>query len=352
MIIKQIHIVNFKNHQNFKLHFEKNVVCFVGLNGMGKTNLLDAIYFSCVGKSYFSSQDSFCMKENESFFRIETHFENDKIEITQAVGKRKKIVFNDIAITKLSQYIGHFPVVVIAPDDNVLILGGSEERRKFVNMALAQTDKNYFESLQTYEKVLDQRNALLKQAEYKPLDTNLLAIYDQKLAPLAQYIYEKRTLYIAEIALFFQKALQEIAAINEKVEIRYKTALNTESMQVLLQKSVEKDKLLKRTNVGIHKDDFDFTLNGKSLKNYGSQGQQKSFLLALKLAQHHYLQAKLNKKAFFIIDDIFDKLDQKRSENLVKFVSENVDQVFISHTNEKTLHDKVKGMEYQIVSVN
>lgn len=356
MNIQKIHIINYKNHKNLSLEFNKNIVCIVGKNGIGKTNILDAIYYSCIGKSYFTSSDKNCVHYDEDFFRLETEFISDKKhDSTQKIiisfQKKKKITLEDLLIKKLSDYIGHFPIVVIAPDDNIILLGGSEERRKIIDQTLMQTDKEYFSKLLKYNKFISQRNALLKNSYDSILDMNLLEIYNQELIPLANYIHSKREDFIKELLIFFNKAFSYISNDKEVFKIEYLSTLNEYSYENLLKENLEKDKILRRTTTGIHRDDLEFFMNDVKIKTFGSQGQQKTFLLALKLAQHDYLQNKLNKSVFFIIDDIFDKIDSQRSKNLISFVSEHIGQVFVSYTNKTILENKFKNIDYQLIEL-
>lgn len=351
MNIKQIHIVNYKNHENIKLNFEKNVVCFVGLNGVGKTNILDAIHFSCVGKSYFSGTDKICMRDIAQFFRLETNFVDNKVVVTLEKGKRKKIVLNDAPVGKLSNFMGKFPIVVIAPDDNVIILGGSEERRKLIDHTLAQTDAQYFQHLNDYNKILIQRNALLKKNDDRNLDIALLEIYNEKLIPPAEYIYNSRKKFIEEIKPHFDKAYKAICEEKEAFTIHYESKLSSKPLGELFKNSMAKDAILKRTTEGIHKDDLIFMMDDFKVKQYSSQGQQKTYLMSLKLAQYFYLKEKLEKPTFFIIDDIFDKLDTKRSKNLINFVCEKGNQVFISHTSKSMLEKELKDVDFQLIEI-
>lgn len=351
MNIQKLHIINYKNHQNLSLQFNKNVVCIVGENGVGKTNILDAIHFACLGKSYFTTSDKNCVKYNEVFFRIEAEFETNELVITYEKSKKKKVVLDDVPIKKLSNYLGNFPVVVIAPDDNVILLGGSEERRKIIDQTLIQTNFEYFQKLTTYQKIITQRNALLKKSFNAYLDLTLLEIYNQELIPLAEYIHKERKKFIQEILPFFENAYSNISKKKEIFDIQYLSPLNEANYADILKSNLEKDRILKRTTSGIHKDDLDFYMNEVKIKTFGSQGQQKTFLLALKLAQHDYLQKKLSKSVFFIIDDIFDKIDTARSKNLIKFVSEHLGQVFISYTNKQFLENKFKDIDYQLIEL-
>ena len=355
MNIHKIHIINYKNHKKKSLDFHKSIICIVGENGIGKTNILDAIYYSCMGKSYFTSSDKNCVNYKNSFFRIETSFLTSEKEqnliVTYEKGKRKKIVLDDLQIKKLSDFMGTFPIVVIAPDDNIILLGGSEERRKIIDQTIIQTNKEYFIKLMEYNKIISQRNALLKNSYNGNLDIHLLEIYNENLIPLAEYINLKRKEFIVDLLPFFNKAYASISNEKEIFEINYISKLNSYSYRELLTSNFEKDKILKRTTTGIHKDDLDFFMNNVKIKTFGSQGQQKTFLLALKLAQHDYLQNKLSKSVFFIIDDIFDKIDSERSENLISFVSQHIGQVFVSYTNKNILEKKFKNIDYQLIEL-
>ncbi len=351
MNIQKLHIVNYKNHENLILNFKKNIVCFVGENGIGKTNVLDAIHYTCIGKSYFTSSDKNCIAYNNFFFRIVSTLNENEIVITYESSKKKQIVLNDIKIKKLSEYLGVFPIVVIAPDDNIILLGGSEERRRYINQTLVQTNKKYFLKLNEYKKILAQRNAFLKTSFNRFLDLDLMATYNEKLIPLAKYIYKERNHFIEEIIPFFENSYEKIANKKETFRIEYKSQLKENDYKMLLTESLEKDKILKRTTAGIHKDDLVFYMNDVKIKTFGSQGQQKTFLLALKLAQYEYLQKKLSKSVFFIIDDIFDKIDTDRSKNLISFVSKHLGQVFVSYTNKNILERKFKDVDYQLIEL-
>ena len=336
MFIHKLHLTNYKNHEKKIFSFKEKMNAFVGLNGAGKTNILDAIYFLCIGKSYFSSYDKHCIKHDEGFFRLQTDIEttgNNDIVLTYELGKRKKIKVNDIPLSKAADHIGHFPIVVVAPNDNVLILGGAAERRKFIDLSISQINRTYLENLIKYNNVLSQRNALLKQIEKKGLNKSLLAIYNEDLISYAKLIFDERKLFIKKIEQFFNESFQYLSAKNEGFSIQYKSDLLEYGLGDLLDNSLQKDIILKRTTKGIHKDDLVFNMGDELLKDFGSQGQQKTFLLALKLTQFNFLKAQLNKVPLFIIDDIFDKLDSKRSQNLVKFLAKQRGQVFISNTD-------------------
>lgn len=344
MFIHKLQLTNYKNHEKKVFSFTKRINAFVGLNGVGKTNILDAIYFLCIGKSYFSSFDKYGVKHEESFFRLVTEIEDeniDQIVLTFEQGKRKKIIVNDVLLNKAADHIGQFPIVVVAPNDNVLILGGSAERRKFIDISISQVDKVYLDNLIKYNNVLTQRNALLKQVEKKGLNKSLLAIYNDDLVKYGQIVFEKRKLFVEHIKAFFKESFEYLSAKNEDFSIEYKSDLIENDLTELLEKSLNKDLILKRTNKGIHKDDLIFSMGDEFLKDFGSQGQQKTFLLALKLTQFNFLKAQLNKVPLFIVDDIFDKLDKERSKNLIQFLAKQNGQVFISNTDKHIFQELI-----------
>ncbi|MGB1247316.1 MAG: DNA replication/repair protein RecF [Chitinophagales bacterium] len=355
MFLKEIKLVNFKNHTKSQFSFTEKVVCFVGLNGIGKTNVLDAIHFSCIGKSYFSSADKNCINQNDTFFRLEANIEKSdkthKIVATLQKGRRKKIEVNDIPYGKITEHVGRFPLVIVAPDDNVLILGSSEERRKLLDRTLAQAFPNYLQFLTKYNKILAQRNALLKDTAHKEIDFSLLEIYDSQLVPLGKAIFEQREQFVAEIIPFFNQCYQRIAGKNEALSLVYKSQLIDDDFATLLKKSLAKDKILQRSTCGVHKDDVVFMMGEERIKTFGSQGQQKTFLLALKLSIFAYLKEKLELEPLFLIDDMFDKLDENRGLHLVKYVHNNLGQVFITHTHEQSFVKKMGGLSFQLIAI-
>lgn len=355
MFIQQLQLINFKNHENKFFSFKEKFNCFTGLNGVGKTNILDAIYFICIGKSYFTSADKNCMRFDESFFRITSTFKNevkkDEIVVKLEKGKRKKIELNEVLVPKLADYVGRYPVVIVAPDDNVLILGASDERRKFIDQTLSQADNYYLKALSTYQKVLSQRNALLKSAEKKGLDKNLLEVYNAQLIPLGETIFTKRKAFVTEIEPFFNKIYKEISQGKELFVLKYKSHLKEEKFSDLLQSSFQKDLILQRTTKGIHRDDLIFSMNNEALKNFGSQGQQKTFLLALKLAQYEFLKKEKGVSPIFLIDDMFDKLDSERGANLLNYIAKSIQQVFLTHTNKTDLEPMIIDQNYVIFEI-
>ena len=309
MHLETIKLTNFKNYESANLAFSPELNAFVGLNGTGKTNLLDAIYYACMCKSYFLALDSDVILRGSDFLRVDAVFQkNDKRErIVAKVQARKRKIFerNDVPYAALSDHIGLLPVVMIAPDDTDLIKEGSEERRRFVDNALSQLDNLYLRHLMFYNKIVEQRNAALKkwseneakngQKHENTEGSNwayLIDTYDQQLLASANYIFEKRTVFIREFEPVFNQFYKKITDERETVSIVYESQLLTDNFSDLLIKNREKDRYLQRTSAGIHKDNLSFEMNGKPIRKFGSQGQLKSFVIALKLAQYHILRIK------------------------------------------------------------
>lgn len=338
MKLKTITLVNFKNYEKLQLSCAAKLNFLVGPNGAGKTNLLDAIYYLCFCKSYFNSSEQQNVRHQQRFFRLDGVFmlngiaENIVAKI--ALNKRKEIVRNDLAYSKLSQHIGLLPLVMIAPDDIQLVKAGSEARRKLLDSTLSQIDKGYLKTLIQYHKLLQQRNAYLKKCyEEQSFDIALLQIYDEQLVPLGIQLYHQRKKAIGELLVLLQKYYEWISDGKEEVNCVYKSSLNKSGFAQILHQNLLQDRHLQRTTDGLHRDDLLFEINNYPLKKFGSQGQQKSFLIALKLAQYQLLKQKHNTTPILLLDDIFDKLDPIRTRKLVDaVVSDDFGQVFISDT--------------------
>ena len=313
---------------------------------MGKTNLLDAIHVLCLGKSHFMSTDQNLVRTGEDFFRLQAKFRklDEKEDIVVKYKLRGKKVFerNKIAYKRLADHVGLLPLVIIAPDDAGLILNGSEERRRFLDFILVQFDSQYMTQLLRYNQIIEQRNALLKSADHpKEVDISLLEVYDAQLPEPAKYIFAKRTEFIEKLYPVFQAYYEEISGGKEVVEISYKSHLQQDSMADLLLLSRDKDLILQRTSKGIHKDDLILELKGKTLKQFASQGQLKSYLLAMKLAQYELLRQAREVTPILLLDDIFDKLDANRVKHLLSLLIEHqFGQIFITDTHE----DRVEGI--------
>lgn len=340
MWLKQLSVLNFKNYTDSNLHFLPEVNAFTGSNGAGKTNLLDAIHYLSLCKSYFNPIDSQHIKSGEEYFMVQGEFErNDRPDLISCSLKRnqkKQFKRNKKDYPRLADHIGQFPLVMISPNDTLIILEGSEERRKFVDNVISQTDNRYLDTLIAYNKVLLQRNVLLKNIKEKGVfDIGLLEVLNMQLVEVGQVIYHKRKAFMEKFTPSFQRHYQYLSDSAEEVSLVYDSQLHGADFTQLLESSLEKDRILERTTKGIHKDDLLFTIHREMpLKKFGSQGQQKSFLIALKLAQYTYLHEQNKFKPLLLLDDIFDKLDDQRTRKLMQMVSnEEFGQIFITDTD-------------------
>ncbi|MDR0969040.1 MAG: DNA replication/repair protein RecF [Lentimicrobiaceae bacterium] len=350
MHLQQLKLSNFKSYTEAKIAFSDKINCFIGLNGAGKTNLLDAVYYLSFCKSYFTSVDRQNIRHEADFFSIHgtyQHLENEKNQVSCVQKKEGKKSFrmNKKEYTRLADHIGKIPLVMISPYDRDLINDGSELRRKFIDGMISQFDANYLDTLLQYNKTLLQRNSQLKQfAENNYYDSELLALWDEKLMALSAPIYRTRIDFLECYKPLFQKYYEILSGGTEKITIQYESHLKDEPLSELFRQSLYRDRTNCYTNVGIHKDDFLFLLNDYPLKKYGSQGQQKSFLLALRLAQFDYTFEKLNYKPILLLDDIFDKLDDQRVARLVQLVGDNYfGQVFITDTQRERIEQLFVG---------
>jgi len=338
MWLKNITLLNFKNYSDANISFSKTVNAFVGNNGAGKTNLLDAIHYLCLCKGYFNPIDTQQIKTNEDLFMIQGDFErlekNEKITCGVKRNQKKQFKRNKKEYNKLASHIGLFPLVMISPYDTNIIMEGSEERRRFMDNVISQTDANYLDELILYNKHLLNRNALLKQiAITKSYDPSLLEIYNDQLVASGYRIFKKRQEFMKDFIPLFNKYYNYLTEGNELVGLQYQSQLIDTPFEQLLLQSIEKDKVLERTTMGIHKDELVFTITEMPLKKFGSQGQQKSFVIALKLAQYDYLQQHKGFKPLLLLDDIFDKLDDNRVSKLMEMVSHHdFGQIFITDT--------------------
>ncbi|MFN0290794.1 DNA replication/repair protein RecF [Pedobacter helvus] len=354
MWLKNLTLLNFKNYNAADLSFSKTVNAFVGNNGAGKTNLLDAIHYLCLCKSYFNPIDSQQIKAGEELFLVQGDFDRDdkkeKISCGLKRNHKKSFKRNKKEYDKLADHIGLFPVVMISPYDINLIMDGSEERRKFIDNVISQTDSKYLDELIIYNKHLLNRNALLKQiAVTRTLDVALLQILDEQLMRSGNLIFEKRKQFLLDFIPLFNKHYHFLTSDAEQVSLTYLSQLNENSFEDLLKHSLEKDRLLERTTTGIHKDELQFEIAGMPMKKFGSQGQQKSFLIALKLAQYSYLQKYKNFKPLLLLDDIFDKLDNNRIHKLMEMVSHHdFGQIFITDANKNRVEAVFSEIEVDI----
>lgn len=335
--------MNFKNYEEAELVLSASVNAFTGDNGAGKTNLLDAIHYLSLCKSYFNPIDSQQIKNSADFFMVLGAFDKDGtrevISCSLKRNQKKQFRRNKKEYQRLADHIGLFPSVMISPNDVSIITEGSEERRRFIDNVISQTDSHYLDELIVYNKNLLNRNALLKHiAESGQFDPALMDIIDDQLVASGEKIFEKRKAFMAIFIPVFKKHYQYITEEAEQAELIYESPLFNEDFRTLLRKTMERDSFLHRTTIGIHKDDLNFSVNDMPMKKFGSQGQQKSFLIALKLAQYSFLQLKKGFKPLLLLDDIFDKLDDKRIKKLMQMVShDDFGQIFITDTSRERI---------------
>ena len=359
MFLKELSLTNYKNFESLKFSFDTKIICFVGLNGVGKTNILDSIYHLSYTKSYFNPIPSQNIKHGETFFfisgRYMIHDKEENILVSLKKGDKKIIKRNNKLYKKFSDHIGKIPLVLISPDDRNLIIEGSETRRKFIDGIISQTDKEYLNNLIDYNKTLKQRNALLKM--FYDNSENIrktIDIYDRQLSSDAHKIYDKRKEFLNEFIPIFKSRYKELSNDKENVEIKHSSDISPDqNLYKLLKNSLEKDLKFQYTTKGIHKDDLNLNLDNFPIKKYGSQGQQKTFLIAMKLAQFDYL-SKLDSKPILLLDDIFDKLDDARVKQIINLVNqEKFNQIFISDTNKTRSENIIKKVNksYKIFEI-
>ena len=349
MYLKKISLFNYKNFSEANFDFDNKINCFVGKNGIGKTNVLDAIFHLSYGKSYFNPLAVQNIKHGEEFFVIEGEFEKkDRSEIvicSLKKGQKKILKRNGKQYDKFSEHIGFIPLVIISPADRDLIVEGSETRRKFIDTVISQLDSTYLNQLIQYQKTLSQRNALLKYfALNQVFETDTLSIYNQQLDELGKIIFEKRKVFLADFVPIFNKHHQTITGSAETVQLVYESQLFEKDLLQLLQESINKDRVLQYTSAGIHKDDLSFEIDHYPIKKFGSQGQQKSFLIALKLAQFEFVKKNSGENPILLFDDIFDKLDETRVGKIIEMVNNSdFGQLFISDTHPERTEAIIKS---------
>lgn len=358
MKIKRLDIVNYKNIAEASIDCSPGFNCFIGNNGMGKTNILDALYHLSMCKSFFNLPDSQNIRHGEPFFVLQGEYEREGegLDIYCGVKRGQKKVFkkNKKAYERLSEHIGLIPLVMISPADSVLIDGGSEERRRFIDGVISQCDTLYLQHLIRYNRIVSQRNVLLKEHIGIPLDGDMVAVWDDQLAESGSVILNKRRDFIELFGERFQYFYNRITAGKEKVSLTYSTTIKDGDFLGCLQRSFARDRMLLYTTVGIHRDDIVLELEEYPVKRLGSQGQKKSFLTALKFAQFAYLAEQKGIKPLLLLDDIFDKLDEERVKQIIRLVSEeNFGQVFITDTNREHIDEILQThvVEYKIYQV-
>ena len=359
MFLKKISVLNYKNFSEANFDFDAKINCFVGKNGIGKTNILDAIYHLANGKSYFNPLAVQNIKHGEEFFVVDGEFEKnertEQILCSLKKGQKKILKRNSKLYEKFSDHIGFIPLVIISPADRDLIIEGSETRRKFIDSVISQLDNSYLQKLIQYQKIISQRNALLKYfALNHVFESDTLSIYNEQLNELGQAIFEKRQHFLADFIPIFNKYHQEITNSSETVQLVYQSDLFEKDTLTLLEENLNKDRALQYTSVGVHKDDLSFEIDNYPIKKFGSQGQQKSFLIALKLAQFDFVKKQSGEKPILLFDDIFDKLDEFRVSKIIEMVNnEEFGQLFISDTHPERTENIVKTthQSYKIFNI-
>lgn len=354
MHIENLTLFNFKNYEDFDTQFSPYINCIAGNNGAGKTNLLDAIHYLCLTKSSLLSTDSLLIRHGEGFFMVKGDFlkEDNKHTIHASLKTRQKKVIkcNDVHYEKISEHIGKFPVVLISPNDTDLIREGSEIRRKFIDLIISQFDLQYLEGLMKYNHLIKQRNSLLKHFhETGSRDPELLDTYDDQIIPLCKNIFVKRKDFLSNFLHEFELAFKLISQGSENVSLIYDSQLHNENFELRFKNAVEKDIILQRTTHGIHKDDLTFKIDDFPLKKFGSQGQQKSFVIALQLSKFRSIEKECGFKPILLLDDIFDKLDDKRIQSLIKMLEDKeFGQVFITDARVERTKKLLETVESEI----
>jgi len=345
MYLKKLALTNFKNYEQNELEFSPKINCFVGDNGVGKTNILDAIHYLSLTKSFFNNIDSISIRHDEDYFIIQGTFvrdgEEDQIYCAFQKQKQKLLKRNGKEYQKLSDHVGRYPVVMISPADSALITEGSEDRRRFLNKIISQYNAEYLDSVLRYNKALQQRNKLLKDFKSSgKFDSDVLSIWDAQLVKYGSYVFIERDILVNELIPVFQEYYSLISSGKEMVRLKYRSHLSESNFQEALLNSVTKDRFLEYTTVGVHKDDLLLEMNDFSVKSLGSQGQQKSYLVALKLSKFDYIKRKAGFSPILLLDDIFDKFDAERVEQIIRLVGNHrFGQIFITDTHQSRLQD-------------
>ncbi len=350
VFLKKISIINYKNILDKEYELDPKINCFVGDNGVGKTNILDAVYHLSMGKSYFNVKNDQLINRGKDYMLVDGVFElnnkNESIVFSLKIGEKKVLKRNGKPYKKFSNHIGLIPVVLISPYDNDLINEGSSERRKFIDSIISQNDKEYLINLIAYTRVIQNRNKLLKQYNRSvDFDLDTIKVYDDQIYKLSEPIFKARDKFIKEFTPLVLEKYKHISDDKEKISIEYKSDLINNHVENLIKDSFQKDVILQYTSVGLHKDDFVFNIDENRIKRFGSQGQQKSFLIALKLAQFDYLKNETGNSPILLMDDVFDKLDLMRVKRIVEIVnSTNFGQLFLSDTDKERIEKVLSSL--------
>ncbi len=348
MILKRLSILNYKNILQSEIAFSPKMNCFFGNNGMGKTNLLDAIYYLSFCKSHLNTPDNQIIHTDEEMCVIQGEYDyegrNEEIFCAIRRKQRKQFKRNKKEYDKLSEHIGLLPLVMVSPADSELIQGGSSERRRFLDLIISQHDKQYLHALIQYNKALFQRNSLLRD---QSKDNSLYEVLEMQLGMYGNLIYEKRQSLVTDFIPVFNEYYQVISNSSEEIDLQYVSQSANGELPEMLSRNRERDIILGHTSVGIHKDELEMKLNNSLIRRVGSQGQNKTYLIALKLAQFGFLQQKGHTTPILLLDDIFDKLDANRVEQIIQLVSSNqFGQIFITDTNRKYLDEILAAMDH------
>ncbi len=357
--LTQLSLIQFRNYETTTVAFSEPIVAICGLNGTGKTNLLDAIYYLGFSKSYFGRTDAQNVQHGKQGMRISGTYQklNEVLDVSFILreNNKKELNISGIPIKKLSEHIGQFPCVMIAPDDIGLITGGSEERRELIDSILSQTNKNYLEQLIAYNKILQQRNSLLKQmAESPGIGNDLLEVYNEQLTQTGQFIFTCRQAFLLVFLPQVGANYHQIAGKEEDLQLSYESPLLQKSFSAILKDNLSRDLALQRTSSGVHRDDIGVFLNDCPFKSEASQGQRKSLLFAIKLAEWEYLRNSIGTPPILLLDDVFEKLDENRMAQLLTTVSrEPFGQVFITDTHAERIREKLESTNrpYQLIQL-
>ncbi len=354
LYLEKLYLTDFKNYEEGSFGFSPDVNCIVGENGSGKTNLLDAIYFLALSKSAFHNQDALSIKNEADFFIVDGTFQKHQkaVQITCSLqrGGRKVLMSDKKQYDRISEHIGRFPVVLMAPDDTDVVREGSEERRRFFDGVLSQLDQHYLQDLLQYNRILNQRNSLLKSFyERNYFDADLLETYDEPFVVLAQQIFIKRRDFLTRFLPLVQHYYAFLGEGREQMEIIYESEVLDAGFGVEFRRNRQRDLQAQRTTRGIHKDDFTFEMNSFALRKFGSQGQQKSFVIALRLAQFELLHQEKEVKPILLLDDIFDKLDDRRIQKLLEMINGgSFGQVFLTDARPERTAQLLIDMKVEI----
>lgn len=346
-VLEKIVISDFRNIRLQELEFSPNINCISGNNGEGKTNLLDAIYYLSMTKSAFASSDKFTFRHGTEEFSVAGTYRmenglSSRFALKMNAKGEKKVRRDDKPYNKVSEHVGVLPVVMVSPSDISMISESGEERRRFVNAVLSQMDREYLTSLQQYNRLLLQRNRMLKEPE---LDRSLLEVIDMRMAALAEPVYQARKRFVSDLKPIVTDYYRSVSGGSEQIDIEYESELDKAGLDQLLEASFDKDRIFKYTTSGIQRDDFIFTMNGHPIRRCGSQGQQKSFLVSLKFAQYEIMKRNYGFAPILLLDDVFDKLDMNRISNLLQMVSgKDFGQIFITDSNKVRMAGIVDGL--------